>query len=135
MATDIVIDPRTLDFVDTADGEWLESDDGSTAVMCQLEARENAWWGDPPSGTQNKAILESELATVDALTNSTTRGLRALQAGGVISDAALRVLEEDNARGYASLYITWTDRRSTRPADLAYSPMDVNPYDRFGPNQ
>lgn len=135
MAFDNVIDPRTLDFVDTDDGAWEESDDGATAVMLQLDSRENAWCGDPTAGTQNKAILESELPTIEELRSSTERGMQALQAGGVLSAAAISVLEEDNARGYASLYLTWTDRRSTRPADVAYSPMDANPYERFGPNQ
>lgn len=135
MATDMKIDPRTLDFVDDGKGGWVEIDDSSTAVMCQLDAREGAWWGDPASGTRNKEILESEVPTLAELLDSTKRGMQALQAGGVISTAAISTLEEDTARGYAALYLQWTDRRSTRPADLAYSPMDVNPYDRFGPNQ
>lgn len=135
MAFDILIDPRTLDFVDTADGEWEEVDDSRTAVMCQLDAREGTWWGDPRSGSRNKEIMESELPTVGDLLDSTKRAMQALQAGGVITTSQISILEEDNARGYASLYIAWVDRKSTRPADLAYSPIDRNPYERFGPNQ
>lgn len=135
MALDILIDPRTLDFVDTANGEWQEVDDSRTAVMCQLDSREGAWWGDPSAGTRNAEILESDLPTIEDLTDSTKRGLQALQAAGVITTSQLSILEEDTARGYASLYIAWVDRKSTRPADLAYSPMDRNPYERFGPNE
>jgi hypothetical protein len=135
MALDILIDPVTLDFVDTADGEWEETDDSRTAVMCQIESREGAWWGDASAGTRNAEIMESELPTLEALVDSTKRGLQALRAGGVISAAAVAELDSDNARGYGSLYLTWTDRKSTRPADLAYSPMERNPFERFGPNE
>jgi len=135
VATDILIDPRTLDFVDTGDGEWEETDDSRTAVMCHLDSREGRWFGDPAAGTRNAEIMESELPTLQELYDSTKRGLQQLQAGGVISSSQLSILDEDNARGYGSLYIVWVDRISTRPADLAYSPMDRNPFERFGPNQ
>lgn len=127
MATDILIDPVTRDFVDTDDGAWEETEDSRTAVFCQVSAREGAWWGDPESGSRNAEILESEVPTIEELLDSTKRALRKMGAAGVISDIFAAAQNADNARGYAELYLQWRDRASNRPADLAYAPLGGKP--------
>jgi hypothetical protein len=127
VAFDQVINTTTLDYVDTANGEWEETDDSSTAVFIQLESEEDRWFGDPSAGTQNHAIMESELPTLEALVDSTKRGLRKLGAAGVIDNVFVDVESEDNARGFGSLYLTWRDRASSKAVDMAYAPLGGKP--------
>lgn len=121
------IDPSTRDFVDTEDGEWEEIEDARTAVVCQLDSELDAWWGDPDAGSENAAIMRSDLPTAAALKNSSERALRKLQAAGLISDVFVVLDSEDNARGFAGFVLQWFDRSSNRPADLAYSPLGGKP--------
>lgn len=129
MATDLVIDPKTLDFVDDGAGGWVESDDSRTPVLCELEAFEGKWWGDPNSGSRNHEILDSELPTIEQIVDSTKRSMRRLVAAGVVSDAYVRVNEgaADTARGFDSILLQWRDRATNRPADLVYSPLGSKP--------
>lgn len=130
MALDIKIDPRTRDYIRNADGSWLETDDSSTAVLCQLEAREGKWWGDPPSGSRNAEIMESELPEIEDLQDSTRRALQQMSAAGVITDVVVDVLDRDAAAvaaGAGALQIYWRDRASQKPADLAYSALGGHP--------
>lgn len=127
MAFDQVIDTATLDYVETEDGEWKETEDSSTAVFVELRSREGAWFGDPTAGTQNLAIMEGELPTVDALVDSTKRGLRKLGAAGLIDNVFVKVEAEDAARGYGEIWISWRDRASSKPGDLSYAPLGGKP--------
>lgn len=127
MATDIVIDPVTRDFVETDDGEWEESDDARTAVFCQLDSREGRWWGDPFAGSRNAEILESDLPTPESLRDSSRRAMLALAGGGLVSDVHITITTHDKGRGFAGLLFQWRDRSSNRPADLAYSPLGGAP--------
>src|SRR5689334_15289264 len=103
MATDVFINPATRDFVDDGEGGWVETDDSSTAVLCQIESRENAWWGDSRAGSQNAEILEGEVPTLDELVDSTKRALRVLGAAGLIDNITVAKQSEDSARGYGEL--------------------------------
>lgn len=134
MATDIKIDPTSRDFVDDGAGGWVEVDDSSTAVLCQLDSEQGAWWGDPEAGTRNKEILRSDLPTLDALIDSSKRGMDALSRAGMISNVVIQAIEDDPATeelqssvGFGDMLIAWRDRHTSRPADLAYSPLGGNP--------
>lgn len=127
MAFDILIDPITRDFVETDEGDWEETDDSRTAVLCELESREDAWWGDPPAGSQNAAIMESDVPTPEKLLDSNRRSLRKLVAAGLISDAHIVIEEHDTAAGAVTFFLQWVDRSSNRPADLSYSPLGGKP--------
>ncbi len=127
MAFDIKIDPVTRDFVDDGAGGWLEVDDSSTAVICQLDSREGRWWGDPVAGSRVKEILESDLATPELIEDAVKRAMTALVQAKAISNLTIRTTAEDNARGYDELLIQWLDRASQKPADLAYSPLGGAP--------
>lgn len=128
MATDVYIDPQTRDFVETDDG-WLETDDASTAVLCQLDCELDRWWGDPTAGSKNAEILRGEVPTIEELQDSSTRAMRQLVAAGMISDLFVTVDEgaTDESRGFGQLLFQWFDRASNRPADLAYSPLGGKP--------
>lgn len=127
MATDVYIDPVTRDFVETDDGDWEETDDNRTAVFCQLDSELDAWWGDPDAGTENAAIMRSELPTIEALKNSSERGMRVLAGAGLVSDVFVVIDKEDNPSGFGQLLFQWFDRTSNRPADTAYSPLGGKP--------
>lgn len=129
MATDIKIDFVTRDFVDDGFGGWVEIDDSSTAVLCQIECEEGRWWGDMKAGSQNAAIMRSDLPTADDLELSTKRALAALAAAGMISNVAVEQdpTSANTARGTALLLCQWLDRHTNKPADLAYSPLGGNP--------
>lgn len=127
MATDIKIDPVTRDFVDDDQGGWVEADDSSTAMFCQLDCEEGKWWGDPRSGSQIKEILRSDLPTSEAINDAARRAGAQLVQAGMVSDLHVTALDEDNARGYAEQLVQWRDRASNKPADLAYSPLGGNP--------
>ena len=127
MATDIFIDPITRDFVDDGQGGWVETDDSSTAVLCQLESREAKWWGDARAGSQNAEILEGEVPMLDDLVDSTKRAMRVLGSAGLVDSITVSKLNEDSARGYGEIYLTWRDRASNKPADLAYAPLGGKP--------
>lgn len=133
MATDIKIDPATKDFVDDGLGGWIEADDSSTAVFCQLE-QESGWWGDPSSGSRNKAILRGDVPTLLQLLDSSKRAMGQLVQAGVISDVSITAIDDgpiteadQRARGFGDMQIVWRDRVSNTPADLAYSPLGGNP--------
>ncbi len=133
MATDIKIDPASKDFVDDGFGGWVEADDSSTPVFCQLD-QETGWWGDPRSGSLNKAILRSDLPRMDQLIDSTRRALAQLAQVGMISDVSIIPIDDgpiteadQRARGFGDMQIVWRDRASSTPADLAYSPLGGNP--------
>lgn len=127
MATDVYIDPITRDFVETDTGEWEETENAGTAVMIQIESEEGAWWGDGEAGSQNAAILRSELPTIEELQDSTRRSLLRLVAAGMISDLHVTIEEQDNAAATGALLIRWFDRSSSRPVDLVYSPLGGKP--------
>ena len=129
MATDQKIDPQTRDFVDAPDGSWVEDPTSTTAVLCQLDGEEGLWWGDPTAGSKNKAILRSDLPTAPQLVDSTTRALKAMAQAGLISDATVveNKADESNVLGLGDLFITWRDRATNRPADLAYAPLGGSP--------
>lgn len=127
MAIDLYLDPVTHDYVDDGEGGWIETDDNSTAVLVQLDSREGRWWGDPPAGSRNKEILESDLPTAEALLDSSKRALAKMAQAGAISNVVGQLTDEDNATGYASMLFQWFDRSALRPADLAYSPLGGAP--------
>lgn len=115
---DLVIDRG--DFVDAADGTWLESDDSRTAVLIQLESFYNRWWGDPSSGSFLREILTGDIQTVSQVRDECLRALQVMVTEGVISN--LSVSTESDDRGRAAFIIDYTDRASGRPIDLALVP-------------
>lgn len=121
MPTDILIDPKTLDFVDDGAGGWSEVDDSRTAVMVQVGSYEGEWFGDPEAGSQNHALITSdEPVEPEELVDSQRRALQVLQRAGLISDVSVSVLAEDDLAGALSILSTWRDRASDRVVDLAY---------------
>lgn len=123
-ALDLVIDPLTRDFIDTADGAWLQSADSRTAVLFQLETHYLSWWGDPFAGSRIREILASGddiPVGANALRDETLRALQPLVDDGLISDLTVELDKDENSR--TTVLISYTDRASGRLVDLAYVPF------------
>jgi hypothetical protein len=121
-ALSLVIDPITRDLIDSDDGWFVESTDSRTAVLWQLEATYLAWWGDPTSGSRLRALMRGDVPAIPQdLQDETLRALQPLVDDGIITDLALK-LDTDEARRNV-LILTYRDRASGRPVDLAYVPF------------
>jgi len=116
----IVIDPVTKDFVDDGKGGWLETNQVSTAVMCQLEGEEDAWPFDPASGSRNHEIMHSEVPEAIMLVDSTRRAMSALLTAGLIDQLSVSILASDELSGQVSILIQYLDLSSNTAVDMAY---------------
>lgn len=124
---DMHLDPVTLDYVDTDDGEWLEVADSRTLVMIQLEQRLGESWESPGDGTEIKAELESgDPVTPEFVAADTARALQLLVADGHIADLVVGPVRDQNGdptvdeTGRFILKVSWRDLASNTPVDMTY---------------
>lgn len=118
------IDPASRDYIDEDDGSWSETEDSRTAVMLQLDIEYGQWFADPEAGSRIKEMLRSgDPITTGQLVDEVKRALQLLVDDGIIADLQVGVVEEDDARGYVGLELTYTDRASGHVVDVAYSPF------------
>lgn len=117
---DLVLDPITRDYIDTANGEWLESADSRTMVFAILEMRLGGSSTDPDDGTRIAELLETgEPVTPENVVDEATRALQILINDGAISD--LSVSPSFDETGRFALVLYWTDRAGGLPVDLVYT--------------
>jgi hypothetical protein len=126
-ALDMYLDPITLDYVDTDDGEWLEVPDSRTIVLIQLEQRLGDSWESPGDGTAIKARLEDgEPVTPEFVQSETERAMQVLVSAGVISDLTVGPITDATGAyttdddGRFVLQTSWRDLASNEPIDLVY---------------
>lgn len=125
MLTDMMLDPVTLDYVRTANGEWAETADSRTLVMIMLEMWLGASPFDPNDGTTISALRATgDPITPDELESEALRIGDILQRDGVIADfsatiqdAAGNLLRDSSGRLVVAL--SWRDLASGSPVDLA----------------
>jgi hypothetical protein len=117
-----VIDPITRDLIDSADGWFVESNDSRTAVLFQLESTYGAWWGDPTSGSKVRAIKSGEEPGT-ARTLRTRCFARCSRWSRTGSSPSSRCAPTSTRRSASVVLITYRDRASGRPVDLAYVPF------------
>jgi hypothetical protein len=124
---DMYLDPITLDYVDTDDGEWFEVPDSRTLVMIQLEQRLGASWESSGDGTEIKAKLEDgDPVTPEYIAAETRRALQVLVAAGNISDVSVGPIVDATGEytrddtGRFVLSVAWRDLASNTPVDLTY---------------
>jgi len=129
---DQLIDPLTLDYVDTDDGEWLETADSRTMVMCQIEMRLGEDFAAPDDGTRIKALLEDPdfIVTPAVVVAETRRALQVLVDAGIIGELDFGATEDTHGNmivdeaGRFVLALSWRDLASGSPVDLVYSPFE-----------
>lgn len=131
---DMYLDPVTRDYVDTDNGEWLETADSRTLVMCMLETRFGEDWAEPRDGTRIKASLENDdgdPTTTAFIVAETQRAMAVLAADGIVADVSVTGTEirggvEQTLRdeaGRQAIRLSWRDLASGSPIDLVYTPF------------
>jgi hypothetical protein len=118
----MLIDPVTLDYVDTDGGDWQETADSRTLVMCMLEIRLGSSYSAPEDGTEIKAMLErGSPVTPEIVVAETDRAMSILVADGLIEDVTINTDKDETGRFVLVLH--WRDLASGSPVDLVYAPF------------
>lgn len=126
---DQYIDPATLDYVDTDDGEWLETADTRTIMMIQLEVRLGTDITAPADGTRIKAMLETgDPVTPEVIVAESLSAAQVLVDAGDISDVSATMVDEAGRallddEGRPVVAMAWRDLQSGSPVDLRYAPF------------
>lgn len=127
-AFDMLLDPVSLDYVRTDNGEWAETADSRATVMIMLELELGASPFDPGDGTRLRALRRvGDPITPEVIQADVLRAGGVLVADGVISDLAVDVrdtagdaLVDESGRGAVQLH--WRDLASGSPVDASFSP-------------
>lgn len=123
------IDPATLDFIETDDGEFSETADSRSIVLCMLEMRLGKSYTAPNDGTRIAELLESgEPVRPATVVAEVTRAMKVLEKAGVLTNFSIQVLEADgktllvDEAGRFAPILRWTDLATGSPVDLAFTP-------------
>lgn len=122
---DQLLDPMTLDFIDTPDGEWEETADSRTIVLIMLEMRLGRSYSAPNDGTRIHELLEDgEPVTVSTVEAECRRAMGILQNAGDITDFSMVSTDDDgnprvDNRGRFSPELRYTDLASGSPVDTS----------------
>lgn len=112
----MLIDPVSLDYVDTDDGEFLETADSRTIVMAMIEIRLGEAFDCPGDGTRIKALLEvGDPVTPSIVIAETLRAMGLLVDEGIIADIDAK--EGPTVDGRFTLLLSWRDLASGSPVD------------------
>ena len=114
---DMFVDPVTLDYADTEDGEWLETADSRTIVLCMLEIRLGSSYSAPNDGTSIKDKLDAgDPVTPDFVVAETSRAMQLLVDEGLIDE--ISVGTDTDQAGRFVLVLRWRDLANGSPVDL-----------------
>jgi hypothetical protein len=124
------IDPATLDFIDTDDGEWSETADSRSIVMIMIDTHLGKSYSAPGDGTRIAELLEAgEPVSTSVVVADVSRAMRILEADGVISGFSMRATDDDGDElldqktGRFSPELRYTDLATGSPVDLVLSPQ------------
>jgi len=121
---DQMIDPITLDYVRTDNGEWAETADSRSIVLVALEVELAASPFDPSHGTAIKSLIRSgDPLTPEVLRAETERVMADLATEGVLANARVAVRDEHGAplvdqNGTQVVSTSWRDLASGSPVNL-----------------
>lgn len=120
----LLIDPTTLDLIDSDDGWFIEVADSRTAVMWQLEATYNAWWGDPSSGSRVRAIMRGDdPASAQDLRAEIERALKPLVDEQLLAELAVALDVDEGNASRPVILIQYRDLATNGLVGLAASPL------------
>jgi hypothetical protein len=126
---DMVIDTVTLDYIRTDNGEWLESADSRSIVLCQLELELGKSYTTPGDGTEVKARLESgEPLTTSNVEADVRRAMAVLEAAGIVGAVEVSGRDEKGAQlydesGRPAFKLSWIDLATGSPVEEVYAPL------------
>lgn len=125
---DQYLDPITLDYVDTDDGEWLETADSRTLVMIMIDTRLGKSYSAPTDGTRIAELLErGEPVTPGLVVAELLRVLGILEKAGVVTAVSVEDSEGSPPRllvdeaGRFSPVLHWIDLATGSPVDVVYT--------------
>lgn len=123
------VDPITRDFIDTDNGEWSETPDSRSIVLCQLELELGKSYSTPGDGTTIAAAFAAGDPITSAFVESEVRrSLGILEAAGVIGSLEVN-WRDDNGRqlvdeaGRAVFELSWIDLATGSPVEDVYRPL------------
>lgn len=125
---DRLIDPVTRDYVRTANGEWVETQDSRTIMLISLSVELGASPFDPEHGTSVAAAVRSgSLTSPEFLQAETVRVGADVAAEGVLSDLVVTVRDRDgnelrDQSGRLIVKTQWRDLGSGSPIDATFTP-------------
>lgn len=120
---DMLIDPVTLDYVDTDNGEFAETADSRTAMMIQLELEFGASPFDPGDGTRLAEMRRAgDPVTPEIVQSESLRAAGLLASSGTISDLRVSVRDDRgdlfvDGSGRFQPRLSWRDLASGSPVD------------------
>lgn len=125
------LDPITLDFIDTDDGEWSETPDSRSIVLCQLELELGKSYNTPGDGTRIRAQLEDPdgaPVTTQFVISECRRALAILESLGIIGSVQIVGTDERGRQltdetGRAMFLLSWLDLATGSPVEDVYRPL------------
>lgn len=125
---DRLIDPVTLDYVRTDNGEWAETADNRTTVLIALSIRLGASPFDPDQGSSIADRIESGFGLdPEFLKAETERVMSQLARAGILGDLQVTVRDADgdalrDQTGRLAAKVEWRDLSSGSPATTTFTP-------------
>jgi hypothetical protein len=123
---DQLINPVTLDYVRTENGEWAQTYDSRTIVLIALSTRVSESPFDPDHGTNIGQLQETgDLVSPEMIQSETIRIGTDLTDEGVISDLLVRVRDDKgkpltNEAGAQIVETSWRDLASGSPINSTF---------------
>lgn len=121
---DMLIDPNTGEYLETADGEFAETADSRTTMLLMLELEHAASPFSPGDGTTlAERRRQGDPITPEDVQAETLRAGAVLQAAGLIADLDVRVRDDRgdvlrDQSGRLLVLTSWRDLASGSPVDL-----------------
>lgn len=125
---DRLVDPITLDYVRTDNGEWAETADNRTTVLIALSIPIGESPYDPDQGTAIAARVRSGAGISPEFLRAECERVGAqLARAGVLSDLRVTVRDEGgralrDATGRLAVLLEWRDLSSGSPATTTFTP-------------
>lgn len=124
---DRLIDPVTLDYKRTDNGEWAETADNRTTVLIAFSVHLGSSPFDPDHGSEIAKRLRDGGLTPEFLRAETVRIGEFLARAGVLSDLQVTVRDPDGRplrddNGALSVMVQWRDLSSGSPATTIFTP-------------
>lgn len=125
---DRMLDPVTLDYIRTTNGEWAETSDSRTIVLIALSVSLGESPFDPQHGTSIRRRLKNGIGlTSDFLQAETVRVGEELRQEGILSELTVAVRDQDGNKlrdeaGRPVIRTQWRDLASGSPIDATFTP-------------
>lgn len=123
---DMEIDPVTLDYLDTEDGEWSETPDSRSIVLCQIELELGASIYSPGDGTRIKEMIRAgDPVTTAFVESELRRAMGLLEAAGVVGGVEVNGRDREGKQltdetGRAVFELAWIDLATGSPVEDVY---------------